>query len=93
MSGRSIPAKDTTAKSAGGISVSDFPEPASPSKLGEGPNQPIKLGVIVEDNQGAQPDAPERTLKGHGMMKRLTTEEWNEQKDLITMAKPKRIIH
>ena len=93
MSGRSIPAKDTTAKSAGGISVNNFPEPASPSNLGAGPNQPIKLGVIVEDSQGAQPDAPERNLKNHGMMKRLTTEEWNEQKDLITMTKPKRLIH
>ena len=78
MSGRNIPAKDTTAKAAGGINVIHMSEPSSPSKLGIGPNQPIKLGIIVEDGQGASADEPGRTLKGHGMMKRLTTEEWNE---------------
>ena len=50
MSGRSIPSKDTTAKAAGDINTKQISEPSSPSKLGMGPNTPIKLGIIVEDS-------------------------------------------
>ena len=60
------------------------------------PTAAINLGVIVENSKGAEPDTAGRRIGkrsgGHGMMKRLNTEEWNEQKDMITMAKPRRLI-
>ena len=99
MSGRSIPSKEKTAQSpptkAGFSNVSvKTTEPTSPSAFGASAGKhSIELGVIVENSQGAMPSTPSKTLKGHGMMKRLTTEEWNEQKDLVTMARPKKIIH
>ena len=46
----------------------------------------VQLGMIKEDSQGAKPDkSPIKTTskQRHGMMKRLSTDEWNEASDKV----------
>ena len=82
MTGRPIPAKPRIPVNPMNITVNAGKSPAR--KLTSKPTQgTTELGMISEDGQGASPDSksPSPKKKGYGMMQRLTTEEWNEQKD------------